>query len=158
MFASIWKQQSTSTLRRSQGSKGGRRTRFGRRFGPALLASLMALAVVGTAWASARHSNENGDIETTHPDWMKWLPNDLSLADLSLPGTHDTMASNALDITPSSETQSLSLQVQLEAGIRAVDMRARHIHNQFDIHHSKEYLDDFEYVMYSLVEFINVHP
>ena len=56
-------------------------------------------------------------------------PGSLRLSDMSLPGTHDTMTFTLGDIDPVdviSKTQTMTLTRQLESGIRAFDIRARH--------------------------------
>src|SRR5262249_28574733 len=57
--------------------------------------------------------------ETLHNDWMKWVPDDTNLTEMSLPGTHDTMSLYGGGIP---ETQSMKLRSQLNAGIRVIDI------------------------------------
>jgi 1-phosphatidylinositol phosphodiesterase len=54
-------------------------------------------------------------------DWMSELPDDAVLGSLSLPGTHDSGAYNFGG--PAVETQSMNIDQQLKAGIRALDIR-----------------------------------
>ncbi|WP_195099583.1 phosphatidylinositol-specific phospholipase C [Nocardia blacklockiae] len=74
-----------------------------------------------------------------HPDWMAALPDDRPLSRVSLPGTHDTMAFHGGRAGPAVVTQESfgtgcraddcvsrqSLRVQLNAGVRALDVRVR---------------------------------
>jgi 1-phosphatidylinositol phosphodiesterase len=69
-------------------------------------------------------------------DWMSQLDDTLRILNLSIPGTHETMARFG---TPSYWCQSLRLGQQLRAGIRAVDLRCRHCHDRFAIHHGNKY-------------------
>ncbi|HEX5220507.1 MAG TPA: phosphatidylinositol-specific phospholipase C domain-containing protein [Verrucomicrobiae bacterium] len=93
----------------------------------------LALALPPAARADATRSyNRSSSIETSHPDWMRWVPDSTLLSDLSIPGTHDTMALYGGDLV---ETQSLTLRRQLNAGIRVLDIRCRHIEDVFAIHH-----------------------
>eukprot|EP00397_Hematodinium_sp_SG-2012_P009716 GEMP01009807.1.p1 GENE.GEMP01009807.1~~GEMP01009807.1.p1 ORF type:complete len:683 (+),score=83.56 GEMP01009807.1:129-2177(+) len=69
-------------------------------------------------------------------EWMKPFNNDTKLYDLSIPGTHQTMAVFGGDAWT---TQSMSLKLQLERGIRALDIRSRHISDSFAIHHGSVY-------------------
>ena len=104
------------------------------------LVTLSWLLPAGAGNAGGRYYNSESTIETSHVDWMRWIPDHHSLADLSIPGTHDTMADNG---GPSPETQGLSLRAQLDAGVRAIDIRARHISDVFAIHHGAIFLGYF---------------
>ena len=61
------------------------------------------------------------EIGLDRPDWMASLPDHLLLSELSLPGTHDTMARLGDD----DASQSADLLTQLHAGIRVLDIRCR---------------------------------
>ncbi|WXH34003.1 hypothetical protein WA016_08014 [Myxococcus stipitatus] len=128
------------------------------------LRSLVVLLLLGLvapampAFARGRYYNHSGSIETNHPSWMRWIPSSTSLAMLSLPGTHDTMAYQSYggDLT---QTQSLDLRAQLEAGIRAVDIRCRHIGDRFTIHHGVVYLHvNFDDVLQTTIQFLQANP
>jgi hypothetical protein len=54
-------------------------------------------------------------------DWMKYVPDNTSLAAMTLPGTHDTASWGAY--VPYVNTQSMPLEQQLRAGIRFLDIR-----------------------------------
>ena len=67
--------------------------------------------------------------EVLHEDWMQWLPGSLRMDEISLPTTHD---SGTAFCDPSSQagfgflwcwTQSMWYDAQLDAGIRAFDVR-----------------------------------
>lgn len=64
--------------------------------------------------------------------WMSVLPDDTPLCTISIPGTHNTMASND---DPACQTQTWSLPAQLDAGIRFIDIRNRCVGNSFAIFH-----------------------
>jgi hypothetical protein len=57
------------------------------------------------------------------PDWLSKLDDAISLADLTLPGTHDSAARFG---GSSYECQSLTIRDQLELGIRWLDVRLRY--------------------------------
>ncbi|WP_052809853.1 phosphatidylinositol-specific phospholipase C [Streptomonospora alba] len=124
----------------------------------AVLAALAAVLAVGLpaspALADTRHS---GDLHlTSDPDWMSRLPDGTSLADLSVPGTHDTMA---YDASPVSQTQQSPLHEQLDAGVRALDIRTRHHRDVFPIHHGSEFLNaNFTDVVVAATDFLRAHP
>lgn len=120
----------------------------------ALFAVLLVFVSGNTAWASGRHSEGLGVI--SQPDWMAGLPDTARLADLSIPGTHDTMAR---DVTFVAETQKSPLPEQLNAGIRALDIRARHFKDHFTIHHGVVYLNaNFTDVLRQTTDFLKAHP
>jgi 1-phosphatidylinositol phosphodiesterase len=58
--------------------------------------------------------------------WMGNLPDAIPLSQMSIPGTHDTMTdafASSGDLAPFSQTQDRTLQQQLDAGIRYIDIR-----------------------------------
>ena len=67
-----------------------------------------------------------------NPSWMATISDETPLSQLSIPGTHDTMARHGGDIT---QTQSCLLSTQLEGGIRAIDIRTKMRGGQFKIYH-----------------------
>lgn len=92
-----------------------------------------------------------------HTDWMKKLPDSMSVSKVSIPGTHDTMA-RAGDIIWS-WCQSLSLSIQLKIGIRFFDIRCRHFKNGLPIHHGQFYEHcSFTDVMNTMTSFVKSHP
>jgi 1-phosphatidylinositol phosphodiesterase len=96
--------------------------------------------------------------------WMKGLRDDLRVSELSLPGTHDSMATPErcgryyVDFGISTDvcaTQVLPLGGQLTAGIRALDIRARRDENTFHLVHGSVDLDaTFDYVLDVIQEFL----
>lgn len=123
-----------------------------------LIAGLfIGVAFPGDTFAAKHRDYQHGkDIETSHPDWMSWIPDDTNLAQLSIPGTHDTLAFYGPDWT---KTQSVRLPDQFQAGIRALDIRARHIDDRFAIHHGRDYQKaNFSDVLRDTGEFLKNHP
>lgn len=95
-----------------------------------------------------KHDNRNefykfdqGPLETytNNEDWMSYLPRDTKFRDLSLPGTHDTMAYKR-HISSVLRCQCLTLMAQLESGVRALDIRCKLINGRCNLHHAHEYL------------------
>ena len=102
--------------------------------------------------AAYTHKQTSG---TSNPDWMKNLDSSLPLSNISMPGTHDTMSYYGGDIV---QTQSLSLREQMNSGIRALDIRCRHINNIFAIHHGSVYQKaNFNDVLKEVKSFLNGH-
>jgi 1-phosphatidylinositol phosphodiesterase len=81
------------------------------------------------------------------------------LAQMSIPGTHDTLTYDLPAYTAAWD-QNLSLAMQLQAGIRAVDFRASHWNDTFAMYHGSVYLDmEFgEHALTPMVEFLDAHP
>jgi 1-phosphatidylinositol phosphodiesterase len=68
-----------------------------------------------------RNDRDSSSVGTDRSDWMAPLPETLRLSDLSLPGTHDSGAYRFGRET--TETQAMSIDSQLKAGIRVLDLR-----------------------------------
>jgi len=106
-----------------------------------LVCALLLLAPAAVASAGPA-SNDDSDIGLHLPDWMGALSGDLKISELSIPGTHDSMS-----LYGGSEfrCQSTSLDTQLEAGIRSIDIRCVNTasssdgHDYFAIFHSYVY-------------------
>jgi len=98
-----------------------------------------------------------------HPDWMRDLPDDRSITELSIPGTHESMSIHGGAWTQTQEDFGDSggtLAAQLEAGIRMIDIRARvNEGNTFTIHHGSAYQNaNFDDVLNRLQDFLGAHP
>jgi hypothetical protein len=132
----------------------------------ALIIGLAAFSLVVTAApspalaADASYRTLSG---ATNPDWMASVPGDRSLAALSIPGTHETMAITGGDWTQTQEnfgTSGGTLGRQLTAGIRMIDIRARiNEGNTFTIHHGATYQNaNFDDVLNTIGSFLAAHP
>ena len=88
--------------------------------------------------------------------WMQPLSDDLKISQLSIPGTHNSMAREGnLWVW----CQSLSLIVQLLVGVRFLDIRCRHFKNSLPIHHEAFYQNaDLTDVLSTAVSFLSAHP
>lgn len=100
------------------------------------------------------------------PNWMKYLPDDVFVAHLSIPGSHDSATGEGWSdkLGPSlATTQSATIDSQLESGIRAFDFRpGMHEHN------GEYYLScdhgmvattlHFREAIRKLVSFLDSHP
>jgi chitinase len=77
----------------------------------------------------------------TTQNWMRALPGHLKLSRLTIPGTHESCARGiGWPAGVFVNCQDLSLADQLNAGIRYLDIRCRHISDIFAIHHEAFYL------------------
>ena len=87
-------------------------------------------------------------------NWMARLPSSTSIAQLSVPGTHDSMA---CDGNIWVYTQSLSLIIQLMVGVRFFDIRCRHFNDGLPIHHGAFYQNaNFDDVLRTTINFLNI--
>ncbi|MGA9637853.1 phosphatidylinositol-specific phospholipase C [Flavobacterium sp.] len=67
-------------------------------------------------------------------NWMGALDETKSLTALSIPGTHDSGALHE-PFFGTTVCQTLTIDEQLKAGVRYLDIRGRHIRNNFEIYH-----------------------
>lgn len=126
----------------------------------AALALACAVAVVPGTASAAPHCE--GITEASNPDWMAGLPDDVSLAQLSIPGTHQSLSLHGGELTQTQEDHGDSaepLGVQLRAGIRAIDVRVRRVDDRFTLHHGTFYQNaNFSDVLREAGEFLAAHP
>ncbi|WP_309434196.1 phosphatidylinositol-specific phospholipase C [Chryseobacterium sp.] len=92
--------------------------------------------------------------------WMSGLQDNISLSKISIPGTHDSGARvDPPVLSGTAKTQDLSIAEQLNAGVRFLDIRCRHIDNAFAIHHGAIYQNlNFDDVLNACYAFLNSHP
>ncbi|WP_394938047.1 phosphatidylinositol-specific phospholipase C [Psychromicrobium sp. YIM B11713] len=127
----------------------------------ALLATSVSVTIVDTAQAA---DGSYQSIDAAHnPAWMAQIPDSRLLSELSIPGTHETMAVHGGDVTQTQEffgDSGGTLARQLEAGIRAIDIRAKvNAGNTFTIHHGAVYQSaNFDDVLTNLRDFLRNHP
>jgi 1-phosphatidylinositol phosphodiesterase len=89
---------------------------------------------------------------------MASLPDDTSLAALTIPGTHDTMALHE-PAAGTAQAQTLDLAAQYDAGIRYVDIRCVDVEDVFQIYHGSEYEQaSFDEVLATTLAFLDAHP
>src|ERR1700742_4036850 len=90
-------------------------------------ATTLALAVLVAPQAAFAADASYRTLSTaSNPDWMRGLADSRSLASLSIPGTHETMAIHGGDYTQTQENygdSGATLGAQLNAGIRMIDIR-----------------------------------
>ncbi|MGM0209120.1 1-phosphatidylinositol phosphodiesterase [Enterococcus sp. DIV0421] len=96
-----------------------------------------------------------------YQDWMKTISDDCLLSNISIPGTHDTMAhSRSLLFVDNTRTQSMNLEQQLLSGIRYLDIRLKYEERGlFSIYHGPIYLGyDFDDVLSTVKKFLSSNP
>ena len=123
----------------------------------AVFSLLLLLIVSQSSYAHKTPGySHDGGVKTSNPDWMSRLRDSVRISELSIPGTHDTMAFYGGDIA---RAQRMSLANQLESGIRVIDIRCRHIDDVFAIHHGQIFQKVFfGDVLNIVVEFLKKHP
>lgn len=91
-------------------------------------------------------------------NWMASLDGHLLLSQLSIPGSHDTMALYE-SFPGTTKCQNLSLAEQLKAGVRFLDIRCRHIKNAFAIYHGRvDQKAGFDDVLSACASFLSSNP
>lgn len=143
-------------------------TRRGLRPAAALIiaaSGLLAWSAPASAQPTTWSSSFNNLTAQTRTDWMSQVPDSTSLADMSIPGTHDTLAIEPGLLAADFETQenqgtsAATLTTQLDAGIRAIDIRVRVVSGAFVIHHTDVYEDtNFDDVLTKAKDFLAAHP
>jgi 1-phosphatidylinositol phosphodiesterase len=84
--------------------------------------------------------------------WMSLIKSNVSITDITIPGTHDSCATR---VYPYAQCQALSLPDQLNLGVRFLDIRCRHFNNGFPIHHGPVYLNiNFREVLKYVTSFL----
>lgn len=120
-----------------------------------VLLCLFAFSPLAMAHDHGAYQHDSG-YRSWQANWMAGIPGSKRLADLSLPGTHDSMAFYGGDAV---QTQSMSLNDQLMAGVRVLDIRCRSIDNKFAIHHGFVYQHaNFDDVLTTVKNFLIAHP
>jgi phosphatidylinositol-specific phospholipase C-like protein len=123
--------------------------------GVASFALLGCAGQVGSEGSEAARASLTG---VSGNNWMSALDPDLSLSQLSLPGTHDSMA-RFEPVWGTAACQNLVLGDQLNVGVRYVDIRCRHINNAFAIHHGSVYQNaNFNDVLDAAARFLSANP
>ncbi|MDG1890983.1 MAG: phosphatidylinositol-specific phospholipase C [Verrucomicrobiota bacterium] len=92
-------------------------------------------------------------------DWMAALPDHKTLADYSLPGTHNTCALYNGYAFGFAKCQSWTLKEQLQRGIRFLDIRCRHMRDTLQIYHGPiRQRMSFANVLDTCVSFLQENP
>ncbi|MBP2326788.1 1-phosphatidylinositol phosphodiesterase [Kibdelosporangium banguiense] len=128
------------------------------------MSATMSLAIVSLAGTASAHETSSYSHDAragAYPrDWMAYLPGTTTLSELSLPGTHDTGAYRVGG--DSVFTQSMDLGEQLNAGIRAWDIRLGPdpIDNRLKVYHgpAPQLLDFENDVLVTATNYLKMHP
>lgn len=95
-------------------------------------------------------------------DWMRDLPDEAYLSEVSIPGSHDSGTASEFEsifLQAFSQTQTLSIDEQLERGVRAIDLRPRVVSGELRCAHGIATLKlTMANALKSVVDFLNAHP
>jgi 1-phosphatidylinositol phosphodiesterase len=97
-----------------------------------ILCYLLSLLIVTSRCQSLYNWNPTSMRNQT---WLAALDYGLPLREMSIVGTQNSVVFDScfLITGPTQQRQANSLQVQLESGIRAIDIHVKHLNNQFQI-------------------------
>ena len=97
-------------------------------------------------------------LDTDLNRWMDFVDDSASLANLTIPGSHDSGA-RFEPISGTAICQNLAIGDQLESGVRYLDIRLRQIDNALVVHHGAIYQHlNFDDVLGQVVGFLRAHP
>lgn len=117
---------------------------------------LLGLASPGQGAIQTPDYDDTSTPEILNPSWMANISNISPLSDVTMPGTHNTMALYGGSL---SECNSWTLAFQLRAGIRFLDIRVRHVRGNLHIHHGVSYqYAHFGDVLTDVVAFLREYP
>jgi len=132
---------------------------------------IFGFSVIALIFLTGCDNNNNNDTELpnlpyTYTNWMSKIDDGSSIADITIPGTHD---SGAFDCdTGATElkwvlAQSLTIRQQLDLGVRWLDIRVRAQETDngyyLGVYHDKYYLNlSFYSVLKTAKEFLEDHP
>ncbi|XP_076611014.1 1-phosphatidylinositol phosphodiesterase-like [Chaetodon auriga] len=124
-----------------------------------ILVKLMVLVgVIGLSHGAIQRPDydDTPNPQFLNPSWMASIPNDQLLSEVTMPGTHNTMAVYG---GVYAECQTWSLASQLRAGVRFLDIRVRHVKGNLTIHHGVSYQRaHFGHVLEGVADFLREYP
>ncbi|XP_029920050.1 uncharacterized protein LOC115368182 isoform X2 [Myripristis murdjan] len=123
-----------------------------------LIDLLVLLGTVDLSYSAIQRPDydDTSSPEFLNYSWMAAIPDSWPLSEITMPGTHNTMAlyGGAL-----AECQSWSLESQLLAGVRFLDIRVRHVRGNLTIHHGVSYQRaHFGDVLEGVADFLHKYP
>ncbi|PGB05633.1 phosphatidylinositol-specific phospholipase C [Bacillus toyonensis] len=124
--------------------------------------TLASLCTASTAFAD-RHTGYSyeSDIGYRNPTWMSKLEDTQKISEISIPGTHGTMALHGASFIDEDLTrnQIMPLSQQFNAGIRYVDMRVKRVKDSFAMQHGiVNQKAMFEDVLKETIQFLRSNP
>ena len=114
---------------------------------------VFAFGLIGFSSMLVQHNED-----TSYSSWMNKLSDDTALRDVSMPGSHDTMALYSIG-NLAGQCQSLSLNDQLKLGVRFLDIRLKESNDQLKAVHG--FIDQkatFSDIYLTTKVFLKNHP
>jgi 1-phosphatidylinositol phosphodiesterase len=92
-----------------------------------------------------------------HASWMRYVPDDVSVMTLTIPGTHNSCCVHG--VLGVGKTQELDLPDQLDAGIRFIDIRFTHYQDNLCVHHDVICTErSYANILTICFDFLRQHP
>jgi 1-phosphatidylinositol phosphodiesterase len=114
--------------------------------------------VTANSTVSTAKKSSSKSASYTLATWMGAVDGNKKLSELTIPGTHDSGA-RIESFASTAKCQNLTIDEQLNAGVRYLDIRCRHLNNAFEIHHGSVYQKiNFTNVLASCTNFLNNNP
>ena len=123
-----------------------------------IIASIVASIIIFiTAFLGFSNILKQKINDQKYADWMKSLDDGLSLREVNMPGSHDTMALYSIaDLA--GQCQSLSLEEQLNLGVRFLDIRLKEENNKLKaVHGFIDQKASFAQITKVVESFLNKH-
>ena len=121
-----------------------------------IISSVIAAILVSTSVVGFVVKQKSGSEK--YANWMSQLDDNVSIRNINMPGSHDTMALYSIaDLA--GQCQSLSLHDQLNLGVRFLDIRLKEDHDKLKAVHG--FIDQkvsFETITRTIEEFIEKNP
>jgi len=124
---------------------------------PGVFSLAMVFSCVFAGNAGAQSYYHGSEDLPGRANWMKRLPDDIRLSEMSIPGTHESATSRYGG--DAVLKQSLTITQQLNAGIRFLDLRINQGSNTFDMWGGGYSQGaSFQAVLTEMTEFLRAHP
>lgn len=133
-----------------------------KRIGFASIAAAVAVSLSAPAFAADESYDSMRDV--TNTDWMSGIRDNASLSELTMPGTHDSLAikgGQAVQTQENHGESAATLDAQLNSGIRAFDIRLKSDDNgqSLNVFHGSYYQGaNFDDVMNRYRNYLSQHP
>ena len=123
-----------------------------------IIPSIISLSLIVSSFLGFTILNKSYIKENKYADWMKTFDDNLSLREVNMPGSHDTMALYSIgDLA--GQCQSLSLKDQLNLGVRFLDIRLKEDHDKLKaVHGFIDQKASFKDITSTVESFLKDHP
>ena len=100
--------------------------------------------------------NDSSSPSRHHLDWMKDIPDNTRLSQMTIPGTHDSCSLFGICCA---RTQTWTLVEQMRAGLRFFDIRLRRIDNTLRAYHGfVDQKETFDHILIYAFDFLDKNP